>query len=77
MELWFIFVAGGLFIAGIMVYVLFMVFLPEWVGITGKKALEAERSHSGDTGVNVVDPADEALNRMENLPKPKRDTHET
>ena len=45
MEMWFVFLAGGLFVLSIMVYVLFMVFLPEWVGITGKKALEAERSH--------------------------------
>ena len=77
MELWFIFVAGGLFLAGIMVYVLFMVFLPEWVGITGKKALEAERSHAGDSGSGVADPADAALNRMENLPRTKRDGNET
>lgn len=44
MELSFVFIAGGLFIFGIMVYVMFMVFLPEWVGITGKKALEAQES---------------------------------
>lgn len=74
MELWFIFVAGGLFMAGIMIYVLFMVFLPEWVGITGKKALEAERSHAGDTGSDVIDPADDVLNRMENLPHSKQQT---
>ena len=77
MELWFIFVAGGLFLAGIMVYVLFMVFLPEWVGITGKKALEAERSHAGDTGSSVVDPADDALNRMENLPRSRSNKDES
>lgn len=59
MELSFIFVAGGIFVVAIMVYVLFMVFLPEWVGITGKKALEAERSHVGEG------PASEALARME------------
>jgi hypothetical protein len=45
MELWFIFAAGGVIVGGILVYVAFMIFLPEWVGITGKTALEAERSH--------------------------------
>ncbi len=48
MEMWFAFLAGGLFLLAIMVYVLLMVFLPEWVGISGKKAIEAERSHIGD-----------------------------
>ncbi len=33
-------------IAAILVYVVLMIFLPEWVGITGKAALEAERSHA-------------------------------
>lgn len=33
-------VAGGL-----IVYVLFMIFLPEWVGITGRTALRNEQSH--------------------------------
>lgn len=64
MELSFIFVAGGLFVLGIMVYVLFMVFLPEWVGITGKKALEAERSHQGD-----IVPA----NKTESVTAPEKD----
>ena len=50
MELWFVFAAGGVIVGGILAYVAFMIFLPEWVGITGKKALEAERSHkSGET----------------------------
>ncbi len=48
MEMWFAFVAGGLFALAIMIYVLFMIFLPEWVGITGKKAIEAEKSHAGE-----------------------------
>ena len=68
MEMSFVFVAGGLFILSIMVYVLFMVFLPEWVGITGKKAIEAERSHLGD-GAENDGPASEALARMENTAK--------
>jgi hypothetical protein len=71
MELWFVFVAGGLFILGIMVYVLLMVFLPEWVGITGKKALEAEQSHAGDAGAPTgadTGPASDVLHRMEKVP---------
>ena len=77
MELWFMFVAGGLFLLGIMVYVMLMVFLPEWVGITGKKALEAEQSHAGDTGAaHGVDtgPASNVLHRMEKLPTDDRIT---
>jgi hypothetical protein len=65
MEMWFVFVAGGLFILSVMVYVLFMVFLPEWVGITGKKAIEAEQSHKGEG------PASEALTKMEAIRKEK------
>ncbi len=41
---WILFVVV---IVGVVVYVLFMIFLPEWVGITGKTALENERSHRG------------------------------
>jgi hypothetical protein len=48
MELWLIFAAIGVFVGGAAVYLAFMIFLPEWVGITGKAALEAEQSHRGD-----------------------------
>lgn len=48
MELWLIFAAIGVFVGGAAVYLAFMIFLPEWVGITGKTALETERSHRGD-----------------------------
>lgn len=54
MEFWFI--AGFITVVGVslVVYFALMIFLPEWVGITGKVALEAERSHregsSEDTG---------------------------
>lgn len=50
--------ASVVFVLGVVAYVLFMVFLPEWVGITGKKALEAQRAHRGDaqdTGPDVLD----------------------
>lgn len=45
MELWFI--LGFLAVAGLSVIVYFslMVFFPEWVGITGKIARDAELSH--------------------------------
>lgn len=71
MDMTFIFVAGGLFLLGIMVYLVFMIFLPEWVGITGKKALEAERSHAGDSNQDPTapGPASDVLNRMENVSK--------
>ena len=34
------------FIAAILAYGVFMVFWPEWVGITGKTALDYEKSHT-------------------------------
>ncbi len=67
METSFLFLAGGLFALSIMIYLLFMIFLPEWVGITGKKALEAERSHAGDVSIGDG-PASDALGKMESLP---------
>ncbi|MCM2281652.1 MAG: hypothetical protein NDI61_07380 [Bdellovibrionaceae bacterium] len=39
--------AAAVFFLSVGVYVLLMIFLPEWVGITGKVALENERSHRG------------------------------
>jgi H+/gluconate symporter-like permease len=50
MELWLWLAAAGVVIGAIIVYVAFMVFLPEWVGITGKTAIENEKSHKdGET----------------------------
>lgn len=39
---------GGIavFFAASLVYVCLLVFLPEWVGVTGKVALDAEKSHA-------------------------------
>jgi hypothetical protein len=46
MELLWVLIGGAaVFIAAVFVYVLLMVFLPEWVGITGSTALKAEESH--------------------------------
>jgi hypothetical protein len=45
--MWLIFAAAGVFVLAVLVYVLFMIFLPEWVGITGKNALDAEKTHRG------------------------------
>ncbi|MDZ4085078.1 MAG: hypothetical protein U1E10_19200 [Bdellovibrionales bacterium] len=53
MELWLIFAAIGVFVGGAAVYLAFMIFLPEWVGITGKTALETERSHRGDDSADT------------------------
>ncbi len=47
MNLTVVLLAGGVFFFGVVAYVMFMIFLPEWVGITGKKALEAQDSHRG------------------------------
>jgi hypothetical protein len=58
-DIWFFLAAGGVFSAAIVIYVAFMIFLPEWVGITGKTALDNERSHRGENSatrsVNSVD----------------------
>lgn len=47
MDLTVVLLAGGVFFFGVVAYVMFMVFLPEWVGITGKKAREAQDAHRG------------------------------
>lgn len=79
MELSFLFLAGGLFLLSIMIYVGIMIFYPEWVGITGEKALEAERSHRGEAAPEMekpvssdAGPASEALQKLEKLPTSKK-----
>jgi hypothetical protein len=52
METWLYFAAGGVFFLFIVIYLVVLVLWPEWVGITGKVALEAERSHRGGTMAN-------------------------
>jgi hypothetical protein len=54
---WVAFAAFGVSMLALLAYVLMMIFLPEWVGITGKKALEAERSHEGGapSGPDLID----------------------
>ena len=60
---WWIMIA--VVVVGIIVYVLFMIFLPEWVGIAGKTAKLHEESHraqredeSGDQTNQVSDLAE-------------------
>jgi hypothetical protein len=45
---WIILGGVTVVILAILVYVVLMIFLPEWVGITGKAALEAERGHAAE-----------------------------
>jgi hypothetical protein len=52
-ESWIAIGAVAVFVGGAFVYAMFMVFLPEWVGIAGKTAAEAERSHRGDRGTDA------------------------
>lgn len=47
MNMTVVLLAGGVFIFGLVAYLMFMIFLPEWVGITGKKAREAREAHQG------------------------------
>jgi hypothetical protein len=57
MDTWVFIAAGAVFFVGILVYVMFMIFLPEWVGISGKVAREAEASHRGDAPPSESAPA--------------------
>lgn len=41
----FVFAAFVVIILSVLAYAILAVFFPEWVGITGKVALEAEKSH--------------------------------
>ena len=56
MEFWFILSAVVISIVSVMIYAGLAVFFPEWVGITGKAALDAEKSHrSGEDGQEWFD----------------------
>lgn len=52
MELWLILAVLAISVMSMLVYFALMVFYPEWVGITGKVALAAERSHVEETEDN-------------------------
>ena len=51
-----------IFIAASFAYGVLMIFFPEWVGITGKTALEYEKSH---TEGSEVDPDDDFVERIQ------------
>ena len=51
---WVIFSGVVVFFGSLFVYLMFMIFLPEWVGITGAKALAAEASHRGLTPEEIA-----------------------
>lgn len=44
--------AGGVivFFAATIVYLALLMFFPEWVGVTGKVALDAEKAHTKGSG---------------------------
>lgn len=44
-NFWMFAIMAGVVIGSIVVYFLIAAFFPEWVGITGKVALDAERAH--------------------------------
>ena len=68
METWIYFAAAGVFVLFITAYVLIMVLWPEWVGITGKVALDAERAHRG--GTDADDKFMDALHKPSKSPDP-------
>lgn len=41
-------ILGGIFVFSTIVFMVIAVFLPEWVGITGKKARETMKEQQGD-----------------------------
>ena len=45
----------GVFVGALLVYGVIMVFWPEWVGITGKTALDYEKSHQMGSEVKSDD----------------------
>lgn len=55
MELWLILAVLAISVISMLVYFTLMVFYPEWVGITGKVALQAERSHIEESDLNKQD----------------------
>ncbi len=70
-----ILLAAGVFIFGLLSYLMFMIFLPEWVGITGKKAREAQQAHkeTRTTGPDLLgrmqdDLVDKPKNKAEDKP---------
>lgn len=62
--MWFVFAGIAVFVGGAAVYLIFMIFFPEWVGITGETALKAEESHRGD-----AEAAPEIKNETPQIPK--------
>jgi len=44
-SFWVLIAVVAISILATLVYIAFLVFLPEWVGVTGKVALAAEKSH--------------------------------
>ena len=57
MEFWFILSIAAVSLISVMIYAGLAVFFPEWVGITGKVAKDAERSHKvGEEGFEWFDP---------------------
>ena len=50
----------GFFAICTMVFIVIAIFLPEWVGITGKKALEIQQHQHGDS-------TESNLNKSENI----------
>jgi len=43
------FILAGFFIFVTIIFMVFAVFFPEWVGITGKKARQIQAEQTGDT----------------------------
>ncbi len=41
-------ILGGIFIFATLIFIAICFFLPEWVGITGKKAMKNIKEHEGD-----------------------------
>lgn len=57
-----------IFVGSFIVYGAFMIFWPEWVGITGKTALDYEKSHQEGT---QVEKDYDLIDRIQKVEQPK------
>lgn len=65
----FIFAAIVIVILSVLAYAVLAVFFPEWVGITGKVALNAEKSHRAEETSPEASSADFKSDAESNLKK--------
>lgn len=63
------FILFGLFVFMTFLFIVFAVFFPEIIGITGKKALQIQKEQMGIESEKIKSDADEMSNSNTNLPQ--------